>query len=202
MARSADSARLIEAHRVAQVRLGAIVAAQGADLWRRLVDPADLDGSVPAFLRAVAPLVETNRVGSARLAAGFYGALRAGELGPTGFVAELAGAPEPAALVTSLTVTGPIRVKAAMLAGRPLDSAMRKAEVSVAGAAMRHALTGGRETLLRSVRSDRRAKGWERVTSGSACEFCQEVASSGPFTGDASFDAHDHCSCSAAPVFG
>lgn len=187
---------------MAQVRLGAIVAAQIADLWRRLVDPTDLDGSTAAFLRAVTPLVDQNRDGSARLAAGFYGALRSSEVGPTGFVPALPSAPEPTALVTSLTVTGPVRVKLAMAAGRPLDRAMRKAEVSVAGAAMRHALAGGRETLLGSVRSDRAAKGWERVTSGAACEFCSELADSGPFYGDVGFDAHDHCSCSAAPVFG
>jgi hypothetical protein len=41
------------------------------------------------------------------------------------------------------------------------------------------------------------------VTSGNACDFCSMLADRGAVYGEASaeFEAHDHCSCSAQPVY-
>lgn len=200
MARSADAARLTEAHRLAQVRLGGLAAAHVADLWR-LVDPTDLDGSTPTYLRAVTSYVTQQYETSARTAANYYAAFRSAEVGMSPYAAVVSPADDLSteALVTSLVVTGPARTKAAMRRGLPVDRAAELGQYGAAGAAMRHSLMGGRETLLANIRADRRASGFQRVTSGNACSFCEDLSSQS-FGEGADFEAHDHCSCSAEPV--
>lgn len=64
-------------------------------------------------------------------------------------------------------------------------------------------MRGGWDTIEESVRSDRRALGWQRVTSGDPCAFCAMVASRGPIYKEdtVDFEAHDHCSCEPEPVY-
>jgi hypothetical protein len=61
-----------------------------------------------------------------------------------------------------------------------------------------------RETVMGSSVQDPQARGWQRVTSGDGCEFCEMLASSGAvYTEEsADFASHDHCLCSAVPAFG
>lgn len=40
----------------------------------------------------------------------------------------------------------------------------------------------------------------QRITSGDPCPFC-EILAAGVRTGSADFPAHDHCSCTAEPIF-
>jgi hypothetical protein len=199
MATAADTWRLTEAHRLAQVRLGAQTAAAVADLWR-MMDPDDLDGSTPAYLRAALPLIERQYDASARLAAGYYGALRSLVVGPSAYRAEIADALERRAVMTSLVVTGPVRTKSAIARAVPLERAMELGQAGAASAAMRYSLDGGRETLLQNVRTDQRATGYKRVTSSNACDFCEGLAGI-PITNAEAFPAHDHCSCSGEPTF-
>lgn len=103
----------------------------------------------------------------------------------------------------SLAVTGPVSIKRAMMRGVNLDEAVEVAGGRTAAAGMRHALTGGRQTIIHSVADDHAARGWRRVASGKACEFCSMLAGRGavygPDTGH--FAAHDGCSCTAEPVY-
>jgi len=204
MAATAEGRRLTEAHRLAQARLGANVVMTMRSVWP-LLNPADLDGTFERWYRAASIVISGQRSASARLAANYLQTFKSLELGPTASPAPvvLGEAASARAVTTSLAVTGPASVKAAIRRGvRPVD-AMPVAEARSSAAAMRHALNGGRETLTSSVRADRDARGWRRVTSGAACEFCSMLAGRGAVYGADSVDfhAHDGCSCSAEPVY-
>src|SRR5690606_32229579 len=110
--------------------------------------------------------------------------------------------------------TGPVSVKQQMRRLVALQTAARTAEAGSAAAAMRHALNGGREAIIRSVNADRLALGHARATSGNPCSFCAMLASRGPVFKDDGFDrsdprfsgpgeakVHDNCTCSLEPVY-
>jgi hypothetical protein len=84
-----------------------------------------------------------------------------------------------------------------------LDEGNEHALNATLGAVTRLALDGDRQTVLESIRTDRVARGYQRVTDGNACDFCQMLAERGAVYGDesASFEAHDKCGCSAEPAF-
>lgn len=105
---------------------------------------------------------------------------------------------------TSLIVTGPVNMKARTRRGEPPRVVNRRAVVDATGAAGRHVLNGGRKTLLTLVEADEAAVGWARVTDRDPCYFCAMLASRGPVyqsRRQASFQPHDHCACTAEPVF-
>lgn len=204
MAATVEARRLTEAHRLAQARIGATVVQAMRTIWP-LLNVDDLDASLDRWLSASSLIVSGQRSSSARLAATYVQTFRALELGAA------AGAPplvlaDPApteAVATSLIVTGPAAVKSAIGRGVPAVRAMDVGLTRAASAAMRHALNGGRDTILETVTADRSAKGWARVVSGSGCAFCAMLASRGPVFRDerVNFDAHDGCMCGAEPVY-
>jgi hypothetical protein len=204
MAATAEATRLTEAHRLAQVRIGTDTIRAMFAVWP-LLDPDDLDGTIERWLLTLRPVIAAQRTSSARLAANYLTTFKALEVGvgaatPT----VLAEALTEEAIISSLTVTGPIRAKQAIARGTPVAKAMETAKATSAFAGMRHALNGGRETTLRTVDQDREAYGWARATSGQPCHFCAMLASRGPvYKGErtADFEAHDHCSCTAEPVY-
>lgn len=204
MASTTAGATLTEGHRIAQARLGAQTVQLLRAAWP-LLDPADLDGTIGRWLRVAVPVVTRQRRRSAVLAGQYVQAFRAVELGVDGdYRATLDSQTDVRPAVTSLTVTGPVSIKEQVRRFVPLARAVTAAESGHAAAGMRHALNGGRSTILESVRADRRAQGWARVTSGDPCAFCQILASRGPVYRDeatASFEAHDHCACTAEPVY-
>ena len=195
---------LTESHRLAQVRLGAqtvrlLVAAFG------LLDPSALDDTADRWLRIAVPIVQAQRRISTDLAVQYLTAFRASALGlEAGFSPVLADEGDVSKIATSLLVTGPVRIKSAMRRGTPLDRAVDIANASQAAAGMRHALDAGRETLVETMKADPAVGGWQRVTSGRACAFCRMLADRGAVYKEATADfaSHDHCSCSAEPVFG
>lgn len=169
-----------------------------------LLDPENLDGTFDDWLLTVVPLVQAQRSSSSMLAAAYLTAFRTLEVGVDGaFVPTLAGPADIAALTTSMLVTGPISIRSNLARGMTLSTAVDIAEGRAAAAGMRHALNGGRETITKTTREDRRAVGWQRVTSGKTCDFCSMLAGRGAVYGEASanFEAHDGCSCSAEPVY-
>jgi hypothetical protein len=56
-------------------------------------------------------------------------------------------------------------------------------------------------------RQDPAARGWQRITGGSPCGFCEGLAgieftgSRGPSGDNVAFQAHANCQCSAIPLF-
>ena len=59
-----------------------------------------------------------------------------------------------------------------------------------------------RDTIRTNSVRDKASRGWKRVGVG-RCDFCQMLLSRGAVYTEATadFDAHDHCGCSAEPVF-
>lgn len=203
MASTPEARRLTEVHRQAQLRLGAQTVQQMRAAWR-LVDFDDLDGTVPGWLRVAQPLIDRQHRASTTLAANYYTTFRRLEFDPESrFAPSLAGQLDPQAVITSLNVTGPSTVKRATSQGKSSMSAMSLGEARTSSAAMRHALAGGRNTIIRSIQFDRSALGFARATSGSACAFCAMLASRGPVYSKATvdFETHDGCGCTAEPVY-
>jgi len=204
MALTAEGRRLTEAHRLAQARIGARTVRQMLAAWS-LLDPRDLDRTLARWLRVVLPLIGAQRLSSTQLAASYLVGFRAIEVGPGTFAPRLAGGANAKALITSLTVTGPVSVKMARARGETLERAFGLGQSMSARAGLRFALDGGRETLLESVRADSRALGWARATSGNPCAFCAMLASRGGVYGSedtAGFQSHDGCQCGAEPIYG
>lgn len=197
-------AQLTEAHRIAQLRLGATTTQQLLRIWP-LLDPADLDATLERWLSVAVPIVQTQRAQSSALAASYVTTFRALSIGPDGeYLPTLASPADARALLASLTVTGPVRLKQLTARAFPITRAAELAGVDAARSGMRHALDGGRTTVQLSVARDQRALGWSRVTSGNPCPFCAMLASRGPdyrSEESASFQAHDGCSCAAEPVY-
>lgn len=132
--------------------------------------------------------------------------------------------PFPTADATvSLTITGNYGIKAQMPG--PEDDLMQNARSNSAGAAVRHAMNGGRNATNNVMRLDRRVIGYARVTDVNPCYYCALLASRGAVYGKGSFtdannrfkpnpdgpkglpDAwtpartHDHCRCFLRPVY-
>lgn len=118
------------------------------------------------------------------------------------------------ATVTSLMVTGPVRVRQRIERGQEAPQALEVAGVEVAGAASRQALYGGRKAMLELVRADKAALGYIRVTDFQPCAFCAMLASRGPvyksdsftesdprFEGAGKQKVHDHCGCTIESVY-
>jgi hypothetical protein len=205
MAANPAAARLTEAHRLAQGRLGAQAVARMLAAWP-LLDMEDLDGTVDRWLRVTVPIITGQRSTSARLAANYLTTFRALELGAgvATFTPIVADRPPVEAVVTSLTVTGPASVKSAMTRGVQLAQAADVARARSSASAMRHVLGGARDTITATVAEDPRALGWARATSGRPCAFCAMVASRGPVykeQGTADFQPHDGCHCEPEAVY-
>lgn len=178
------------------------MVAQAVAVWP-LLDPEDLDGTVDGWVAAMLSIVEQMRSRSTQAAVAYLRAFRLAEVGTlAGYTVSTTEA-NPAAVATSLVVCGPVSIKAAMTAGTPLSRAIDTALGRVGGAASRHVLSGGRDAITETVRSDPRAVGYQRVTSGKACDYCAGLAE-GPIWDTeegTSFDAHDGCGCGAEPLY-
>ena len=204
MAATLAGARLTEGHRLAQARLRADTVARLLAVWP-LLDPKALDATAERWLTAALPIVEAQRAASAVLAESYARAFRATELDappadlPT--VGLRSFATDQAA--TSLLVTGPVRVKAAMRTGAELVDALDLGRAGSAAAGSRVALDGGRDLLADTVAADPEVTVYERVTSGRPCAFCAMLASRGPVYSPTTvtFRSHDHCGCNLEPAY-
>lgn len=73
----------------------------------------------------------------------------------------------------------------------------------VSGGLQRIVADADRESITRSSVADPRARGWQRVGSGSSCEFCSMLLGRGAVYTEATaaFVSHDHCNCGSEPVW-
>lgn len=194
---------LARAHRLAQMRVAEAVLRSMRATWP-LLSPADLDATFDRWLDAVLPALQTHRAASAQIAANYVKTSKTIALGDLVTVAPVLETALPLEAVhTSLLVTGPLSIKRALARGVATLPAVQTAEGSAAAAAMRHALNGGRQTITSTLAADVDARGWRRITSSKPCEFCQMLASrGGVYSKDTvHFQAHDGCSCTAAPAW-
>lgn len=191
---------LTEEHRQAQLKVRSSALRDFLLLWPLWRD----ESSFADLVAATMPLVRSyNRI-SASVAAAYFQALRAAEEVPGQSPARLADGINAAQVTTSLYVTAKVAQRDAASGGQSPEGAGQSAFVRTSGAVVRHVLSGGRDTILQSVAADPKALGWARVTDGDPCYFCLTLASRGAVyksEATASFEAHDHCGCSAMPVW-
>lgn len=197
-----SQATLAEQQRAAQLQLRARMLRDFlrlAPIWK----PGDPE-SFGLLIAAALPLIRVYRQLSAAIAASYYQAARAtaGTSG-TATTASVVAITD-AQITASLYATGQVAFRNALSAGQTADLARETAVVRASGAVTRLALDAGRDTILQSVQNDEHAVGWARVTDGDPCAFCLTLASRGAVyktEQTASFEAHDHCGCSAMAVF-
>lgn len=214
MAVTAEGRAVTEAHRRLQVRVAALTVLQMRVLWR-LIDPEDLESTIPDWTAASVRLIRQQHQVSSQIAERYLQQFRQAEIGQA-----LTGTlPRPGlsdeAVRTSLLVTGPFKLLERLRKGMTLERALAMSVAGSAAAAARHALNGGRGTLTAAVAQDRQAIGWVRVTSDKPCAFCALLASRGPVyksresavrgkvfsTAVMDFRAHDSCMCTAEPMY-
>lgn len=196
-----STAALTRAYRVRTLALRARTVLDWQRLWPAL-DWTRLDATFPAWLVGAGAIVRRDRVVAAGLASAYVKAhrLTAGVSGSA--VVKLADPVPVEQLVTALRVSTLVAAKKAALAGQSAEVAMANTFVQSSGAGSRLVLDAGRETVTRSAAADPRTSGWQRVTSGNACEFCSSLGASGVYTGPADgFQSHGHCACSAEPAY-
>lgn len=170
-------------------------------LWPAL-DWRDLSRTYPAWLSGAKLVVARDRTRATGLASAYLKAHR-DAAGLSG-VATIRLAP-PASQIqveTAMRVTTVVALKRAAAAGKSPETAMVDAFVQMSGAASRLVLNAGRETISATAVRDPRTAGWQRVGEG-RCDFCQMLLGRGAvYTEEtAEFEAHDHCACSAEPVY-
>lgn len=178
-----------------------------AALFTGTIDPADLDRTFRRYVELAELAINDRRARGSRLAQGFYRALRAIEArNPVPYPDIPFARPVPAAaLQTSLAVTGPVAAKRQIARGVvDVADALSSVLPQTLGATSRHVENGARDTIRAAVAGDPSANGWARRSGGKPCAFCAMLIGRGPVykredTGN--FRCHDHCRCSAVPVF-
>ena len=206
----------VELYRWQQAQLSASLTRDLVHLLRALFNPADPGAAWQAVRAAVAALIADRHRRSADLAAAFYRAerLAAGVWSP---FTPTAPAPLPAEQVLkAIDATGIAAFQRALRAGATPQQALDRSAVTLSGSASRLALDGGRTTVDESVRRDDAAIGWIRLTDADPCPWCLMLAGRGAvfhsaasagreknaqFIGDGEAKWHDHCGCTALPVW-
>ena len=156
MAATLAGAQLTAQHRSAQLALRALTLRQVLRVWPAY-DPGRAARSWPSVENALLAIIGQRRADSTSLAAGYFEAFRAAErIGGTATpVMSAFDAEATARARSSLQVTGYVTIERLTALKHPEPA--RTALVRVSGSVTRHVLDGGRKTLLRSVRADRRA---------------------------------------------
>lgn len=157
-------------------------------VWRRVEKAADAGEALNDILPA---LVDSYGQAAAAMAAEWYDDLRA-KVGPRAIF----GGAIPATVADSGTP--------ALIAWALSDARDYPAFKSlILGGTQRRIANFSRLTITDSATKDPAATGWQRVGSGE-CDFCEMLLSRGAVYSEATADfaSHDHCRCSAVPVFG
>lgn len=199
----ATQTQLAERYRAEQARLSAEVTRDVLALWLATYEPGNSQ-VWRRLLDALHVLISGFRGRSSRAAVNYYLNARSLAKAPGLLVPKMA--PDAPAELVEVTaqVTGARAYGRSLSSGMTADQARRNAGVQLSGAASRIALDAGRQTILDAVDEDREAIGWIRITDAKPCAFCSMLASRGPSylsQETASFQAHAHCACIAAPVF-
>lgn len=159
-------------------------------LWRDFSSP---DQARTMLMRTLPKLVTAYGYGAATLGADYFDNARTEAAIRGSFrAAPVAPAEQGALEVLARVAVGP-------LFGAKPDA--KSALTLALGGVQRHIANADRETVRLASVEDKRA-GWVRVGNG-GCEWCQGFLDGEVhYTEGYDFNAHDHCNCSAEPVFG
>lgn len=180
----------------AQAAIAEHLAHPVENAWR-LLTVADLRGTLPELVGAIAAVVQLYGLASATLAARYYEAerMQAGIRG-TYLV-------DPVSPASYEQIDEAVRWATKGLWGKKPNT--EAAKTLTLGIAEKYTLDAGRQTIIRAVQQDRKSHGWARVVEPGACSFCLILAIRGAVyrsEQSADFRAHDHCRCHVQPLFG
>lgn len=216
-----EQAAATTSYLAAQHALTTSLARDIVTLIRRLFDVADPGRSWPGVRTAVAGLIEAGRRDATGLAVDFYRHSRAAAVPHPQIPDRDLDLPEPAPVTAArmdatVDATGIGSYRRAVRAGQLRELAADTMAVTLTGSAQYLAQEAARETIRDAVAADADAIGWMRVTDADPCSWCAMLASRGPvyrsaqtagrgqdtrFDGDGQFKWHNHCGCTAVPVF-
>ena len=118
---------------------------------------------------------------------------------------ELVHPPQPSddKIRQALSTAGRVAAFRALRKGMGRREASSRALTRIEGTGSNVMLSGGRETVHRSVDADPKAIGYARAPEADACEFCAMLAGRGPvYTKEtAGFEAHTNCMCEPEPLY-
>lgn len=191
-----------DTHQAVQATLSARMVSVLDQVWG-LLDPSDLEGSLPRFVAALTAILTRYGAASAAAADTFYQSqrIRAGVNGRM---------PRPRAEVVPEVAVDQVVVDSVATA---IGSGAAAGERALDSEAEQLVLDQSRRLIMSTAQLDRAARGWARVVEPGACSFCLMLAMRGAVykskaTGN--FRAHTRrpdgsggdCRCHAEPVFG
>ena len=204
-----------DTYRRQQAQITAVLSRDLVRLLRAVFKPANPGPSWQATRTAVAAMIAQQHARSAQLGVEFYRSQRrAAGLGT--FTPQLPAALPDEQVLRTVDVTGIGTFQRSLRAGATPSQAVDRTAVTLSGSASRLALDGGRSVVVTAVQDDDAAIGWLRITDADPCPWCLMMASRGAvyhsaasagaaknseFIGDGNFKWHDHCGCTAVPVF-
>jgi hypothetical protein len=190
---------LAEGHQLGQAALVSLIPDVLRQAWP-LLDLHDLSGTMPAFTAAVRAIVARYGKASSAAAVAYYQSERRAASVPGRALVKLAPTPAESVIESAVSwattdLYGPVTAQTTTAAVQRLDESVSQL-----------VLDQSRDTLIGTVRSDKAAKGWVRVTEPGACSFCTMLAlraGAGMLYSKRSADflSHGHCRCHAEPVF-
>lgn len=183
---------LSSVHRSDLIELTTFAQGDLKGMWRDFGNPAQ---ARDMLMRSLPRLVALYGAAAATLGADYYDEAR----DAAGARGRFRAAPAEVDVDEELDVLA--RVAVGSLFGAKPD--LLAALTIASGGLQRHIANADRETVRAASIADDGAQGWRRVGSGTSCSFCSMLLGRGAVyrESSASFDAHDHCNCTAAPAF-
>lgn len=186
------SPEYIAEYRKAQSKVGDLAVKELTQVWKAQ-DLSRPEQVRDALLEHVPGLTQKYGSAAAALAADWYDLTRA-DLGVMGRFMATVAPPFPAE-----GMVAQVRYGAAHLFTPTPEQTLE----FLAGSVQKHSLQPARETIRQASLADPAARGWQRIASGTACEFCVMLEGRGAVYTEESvaFDSHGHCHCTAVPVW-
>lgn len=188
-----------EKQQAAQVALVALMLRDFAKVWH-LLNPSELDKSLPEWIAAVHAIIVRYGQMSATLAADHYEEARLAAKVRKPFHVTLPDDP-PEGLVD----TGMRWAVRNVWDRNPetLPERVQAAQTMAENVAIKDVVDLARITTVEAVHEDPEAVGWARVARPDACYFCRMLTTrGGVYTSETvKFRAHNGCRCTAEPVF-
>jgi len=204
-------ATLLLEHQTKQAQLNKVLAFELAELWPLLVK-GEKALTYTEWLLRTAPLINQYALAAAALGGAAYLAYRYLAV-PNGYTFTAPSPSMPSFEQIARSLGWATRNVGPDAAPETLPAALTQTQ----GAAQRLVTNTGRQALVQAVDGDPEAKGWRRIPSDQhACAFCRLMSIRGPvykseqtagrtanrqFVGAGEFKFHDHCECTAVPVF-
>lgn len=177
-------------------RVTELAVADLARAWQRVDTSADFDVLRPELVALLARLVELYGEAAAGLAADYYESARGASPEARGrFSPQL---PEVVTEAVRGALVGAVGVSIRGIVSGDPGMTLR----DLSGALDLQVKGAHRRTIAHAVATDPANAAWERVPTGSECDFCQDLAGqihTSPAAAESDF--HAHCRCMSMPVW-